>query len=431
MMEKAQDFLHKNNLKYEYIDFEMEIMRFIGQMELGLRSNDGLPMVPTYVSGQLRPRQGGKAIAVDVGGTNLSVALLECDYLTTRIIDIFKEPSMGKVAPVTFDVFINNIASKIEPFLKHSKIISFSFSHEVIHTNAMDGQISFISKEISITDYEDRLLADSLKKAIKKRTDIDVNVVLINDTVGVAGSMLQHGDAFQNYLGIVMGTGVNACYIEQCKSIKKIDDAKTETMFINVESGAYIPLIVSEIDKAFDATTLLPKTAILEKMVSGEYFGKLYYFLIQMACKEALFSDYFIKNFERHEPLDTKDMSIFYQDQSSGTYAKLCGDNDDVELLYFFASCLIKRAAALISIKIIAIARKIYEPKMAPICVIVEGSTFYGIKGFRDMVLKFIELHKKDMDLQLMSLDNAALKGIGNIGLAFAEDKIDYDTLML
>jgi hexokinase len=191
--------------------------------------------------------------------------------------------------------------------------------------------------------------------------------VLINDPVGVAGSMLQHENAFQNYLGIVMGTGVNACYIERCNNIKKIDDAKTETMFINVESGAYIPLIVSDIDKAFDATTMLPKTAILEKMVSGEYFGKLYYFLIQMACKEALFSDYFIQNFERHEPLDTKDMSVFYQDKSSGAYAKLCRDNDDVALLYFFASCLIKRAAALISIKIIAIARKIYD------CVIVEG----------------------------------------------------------
>jgi hypothetical protein len=47
------------------------------------------------------------------------------------------------------------------------------------------------------------------------------------------------------------------------------------------------------------------------------------------------------------------------------------------------------------------------------------------------MVLKFIESHKKDIELQLVSVDNAALKGIGNIGLAFAEDKIVYDTLIL
>ena len=46
-MEKAQQFLHKNNLTYEHIDFEMEIVRFIEQMELGLKSDEGLPMVPT------------------------------------------------------------------------------------------------------------------------------------------------------------------------------------------------------------------------------------------------------------------------------------------------------------------------------------------------------------------------------------------------
>jgi len=419
IMEKAQRFLYKNNLKYELIDFEKEIVRFIGQMELGLKSNDGLPMVPTYVSGNLYPRQGGKTIAVDVGGTYLRVALLEREDLTTRIIDMVKEPSMGKEAPVTFNVFIDDLASKIEPFLQYSKIISFSFSHEIIHSNTMDGQVSFISKEISMTDYENRLLADSLKQVIKKRTNMDVNVVLINDTVGVAGSMLQHGDEFQNYFGVIMGTGTNACYVEQCKNIKKINDAKSETMFINVESGAYVPLIVSDIDRAFDATTLLPNTAILEKMVSGEYFGRLYYFLIQMACKEGLFSDKFTLNLKSHEPLDTKDLSEFYKNQSSGAYAEMCDDQEDLQLLYFFASCLIKRAAVLISIKIIAIARKIYKQNEAPICVIVEGSTFYGLKGFQAMVQKFVETNKKDMNLQLYSVENAALIGIGNIGLAF------------
>ena len=417
-IEKAQKFLYKNNLIYENIDFETEINRFIHQMELGLSSNDGLPMVPTYVSGRLIPKQGRKAIAVDVGGTNLKVALLEMNDFKTRIIDIVKEPSMGKTVPVTFDVFINDLVRKIEPFLKYSKMISFSFSHEVKHRNDMDGQVSYLSKEILITDFKGRLLADSLKQGIKKHTGVDVNVVLINDTVGVAGSMLQHGDEFQNYFGVVMGTGANACYIEQSKNIKKIDDAKTETMFINVESGEYVPLIVSAIDQEFDSTTLMPNTAILEKMVSGEYLGKLYYFLIKKTCGEGLFSDGFIQNIEKQEPLDTKALSVLYKSKSSGAYVDMCINNNDVQLLYFFAKCLIKRAAALISIQIIAISRKIYQQKNAPICVIIEGSTFYGLKGFKNMVMKYIEENKNDMDIKIFSVDDAALVGIGNIGLA-------------
>lgn len=424
MMEKAQHFLHINNLKYERLDLEAEIVEFIRQMELGLKSTNGLPMVPTYVSGNLHPRQGGKTIAVDVGGTNLSVALLEMDHLTTRIIDIVKEPTMGKAIPVTFDVFINDLADKVVPFLVHSKTISFSFSHEVTHTNAMDGQVRFISKEILMTDYKDRLLADSLKQVIKKRTDIDVNVVLINDTVGVAASMLQYEDKFQNYIGVVLGTGANACYVEQCVNIKKIKDAKTESMFINIESGSYVPLMLSDIDRAFDSTTLLPGTAILEKMVSGEYLGKLYYFLIKRACKEGLFSNEFEQNLKENAPLETKDLSEFYQNQSSGVYAEICVGKNDAQLLYFLAACLIKRAAALISIKIIAIARKIYEPSKAPVCVIVEGSTFYGFKGFQAMVQKYVETNKQGMDVQLFHVDHAALVGIGNIGLAFDTEPI-------
>jgi len=419
MMERAQQFLNKNKLYYENIDFEVEIQRFIEQMELGLKSDAGLPMIPTYVSGELHPKQGGKAIAVDVGGTNLRVALLELKELEMKIIDMVKEPTMGKIESATFDLFIENLVGKIVPYLTHSHTICFSFAHEVQHTSDMDGQVQMMSKEVLITEIREKPLAASLKQAIKKRTGDDVVVVLINDTVGVAGSMLQRGDEFQNYFGVVMGTGANSCYIEQCKNIKKINDAKTETMFINVESGAYVPTIVSEIDRAFDATTQVPKTAVLEKMVSGEYLGKLFYFLIKKACDEGLFSKVFAENLGKYEPLGTKELSRFYENQSNGRYADISGEESDKKLLYFFASCLIRRAAKLVSIKIVAISKKIYKPSDAPICVIVEGSTFYGLKGFRELVSAYIDEHTCDMDVRLFSVEDAALVGIGNIGLAF------------
>jgi len=417
--EKAKRFLHKNNLIYNDIDFQAEIDRFIAQMEIGLNSDNGLPMIPTYVSGQLHPKQGAKAIAVDVGGTNLRVALLELKDLKTEIIDIVKEPALGKTEPVTFDVFIEGLVDKIEPFLCHSKTICFSFAHEVDHMNDMDGRARFISKEVSITDFKDRPMARSLKLAIKHRTGVDVDIVLINDTVGVAGSMLQHGDEFQNYFGIVMGTGANSCYIEKCENIKKTDDAKTNTMFINVESGAYVPSFVSEIDKMFDATTFVPDTAIMEKMVSGEYLGKLYCYLIKKASLAGLFTPSFSRNIESKTLLSTEELSLFYENQRRGKYAGMCEDESDRQLLYFFASCLIERAAALISIKIIAISKKIFKPIGTPICVIVEGSTYYGIKGFKEMVINNVSEYAGDMDIKLFNVKDAALIGIGNIGLSF------------
>ena len=119
--ERAARFLQENGLEYKAINFEEEIDRFISQMELGLVSDSGLPMVPTYIEGRLHPEQGEKAIAVDVGGTNLRVAVLELTGLKTEIIKITKAPILGKDEPVSFYAFIENLVDKIEPYLGYSK----------------------------------------------------------------------------------------------------------------------------------------------------------------------------------------------------------------------------------------------------------------------------------------------------------------------
>lgn len=419
VIKKAEHFLQDNNLIYQNIDFDRDIDGFIEQMELGLTTDKGLPMVPTYLKGNLRPKQDGKAIAVDVGGSNLRVALIELDDLKINITDIVKEPVLGKEEPISFYDFIDNLVDKIVPFLAHSKTICFSFAHEIKHNNKMDGTVTFISKEVFISDIKNKPLAQYLKDAIKKRTGDDVNVVLTNDTVGVAGAMLQQGDKFQNYFGVVLGTGANSCYIEKSINIKKIDDAKTDTMFINVESGSYVPSIVSILDREFDATTKHPNTATLEKMVSGEYIGRLFFYLVKKACKSNLFSGAFVDKIDQYASLGTEALSLFYKDQTKGEYNQICDNDMDTKVLYYFADCLIKRAAVLISIKILAISKKIYRSANLPICVIVEGSTFYGLKGFKQLVKDNVAEHSKEMDIELFSVNDAALVGIGNIGLAF------------
>ena len=101
-------------------------------------------------------------------------------------------------------------------------------------------------------------------------------------------------------------------------------------------------------------------------------------------------------------------------------YSGVCSNDDDRTVLSFFAKCIIERAAALVSIKIIAISRKIYQPVGTPIGVIVEGATFYGLNRFSDMVSKNISEHSDGLGIELFNVQDAALVGIGNIGLAFA-----------
>lgn len=417
----AEDFLRKYNINYKDIDFDKEIELFIMQMEQGLISDKGLPMVPTYINGQLRPKKNSKAIAIDVGGTNMRVALVELKDYKTQIISMIKEPTLGKDEPVTFECFMNYLTDRIQPLLAHSTTICFSFAHEIEHNNNMDGVVKYMSKEIQIEGVYNKHLGQELKRTIKNRTGKDTKVILINDTVGVAGAMLQLGNRFQNYFGIVMGTGANSCYIEKCENIKKINDAKTDSMFINVESAAFVPSVVGAIDKEFDKTTAKPGTAIMEKMVSGEYLGKLFCFLVKKASREGLFSKKCEAALKNCEYLGTKDLSVFYESPTQGFYGSICADENDRNNMLFFAESIIERAEKLISIMIISIAKKIYEPVDKPICVIVEGSTFYKLKGFEQAVLNNIAEYAKDMDIQLHSVKDAALVGIGNIGLSFID----------
>lgn len=61
-----------------------------------------------------------------------------------------------------------------------------------------------------------------LNKAIKKRGDYDANIVaVVNDTVG---TMMTCGyDDQQCEVGLIIGTGTNACYMEELRHIDLVE----------------------------------------------------------------------------------------------------------------------------------------------------------------------------------------------------------------
>ena len=88
-------------------------------------------------------------------------------------------------------------------------------------------------------------------------------------------------------IGLILGTGTNACYLEDIKNIETInpeDFPGQEHMVINTEWGAFgdngeLDFVKTKWDVAVDDTSVNPGKQLFEKMISGRYFASFALFL--------------------------------------------------------------------------------------------------------------------------------------------------------
>ena len=84
-------------------------------------------------------------------------------------------------------------------------------------------------------------------------------------------------------IGLILGTGTNACYLEDIKNIETLDQEDfpgQEHMVINTEWGAFgdrgeLDFIKTKWDENVDEMSVNPGKQIYEKMISGMYMGEL------------------------------------------------------------------------------------------------------------------------------------------------------------
>lgn len=419
----ATDFMKRSGMHQNDVDLEKSLEKYISEMEKGLRGKSRLPMVPTYIHGDMQPARGKKALAVDVGGTNLRLALVELDALgRVRVYGLKKERLPGLNERIGSDFFFNSLTSLIAPYYGRADIISFSFAHEIQHLRGLDGKVLALSKELSVEGIEGQLLGERLRRSLESRGYAGKRIIVLNDTVGVAGCMANRFGEYGSFIGLVMGTGTNTCYIEQAKNIEKISDSEDESMFINVESAEFDPVNRGVFDRKLDDMTDAPGTAVLEKMISGRYVGNLFWLTVRQAAIDGLLSEGFPKAVYG-DMLDTIAMSEFLADPYKGDYADMCATESDRAFLCTVAETLVLRGAKLIALEIAGAAIKTGKGQSSkkPVCVIAEGTTYYTLKGLKTETERLMKtwLEPKGVYVSLKKIDNAAIKGIGLIGLSY------------
>ncbi len=423
-------FLKSYQMDHLDVDIDANVEAFLDEMKRGLEGKkSSLVMIPTYIETGAEVPSNKKVIVVDAGGTNFRVATVYFDAQKKPVIEnlqLFKMPGVGQ--EVGRDEFFKIMAGYLKDVAAISDRIGFCFSYAVDMQPNKDGRLIRFSKEVKAPSVIGQLIGENLNKGLAASgLGGNKHIVLLNDTVVtlLAGCGYKNR-TFGSYVGFILGTGTNCCYIEQNSRItknKSLDSSRN--MIINAESGGFGRCHRGKLDISYDKTTTNPGAQKLEKMISGAYLGPLCLHVMKKASKEKLLSPATADAVLQISELDTKDLNYFMlYPFGDNILANACkgGTSDDTLAMCYLADRLIERAAKLTAINLSAMAigsGKGTSPTQ-PICIVAEGTTFYHLRNLKprvDFYLKQYLENKRGVFHEIVGVDNATLIGSAIAGL--------------
>ncbi|MGH0139085.1 UNVERIFIED_CONTAM: hypothetical protein FKN15_022483 [Acipenser sinensis] len=281
------------------------MMRFRAEMEIGL-SRDTNPtatvkMLPTHVRSTPDGSEKGEFLALDLGGSKFKVLRVKISDDGKQRVEMESQlyPTPEEITSGKGSDFFDHVAECLKHFMekKHMNTkrhpLGFTFSFPCSQTKLDKGVLLSWSKHFKARGVQGTDVVDSLRKAIDKTGGMDVDVLaLVNDTVG---TMMACGyDDQYCEVGAIIGTGTNACYMEEMRHIDLVEGDEGR-MCINTEWGSFgddgsLEDIRTEFDRDIDSGSINPGKQLFEKLISGMYMGELVrIILVKMARKGLLF----------------------------------------------------------------------------------------------------------------------------------------------
>jgi len=389
---------------------------FIDVLEQGLEKTDQMvPMIPTWVFGWPSGKETGSYLAVDLGGTNLRVCEVELEgegkfAITQSKYRLTDEQKLGD-GQALFDFCAECLASFIKDHYENEDgsvlldkdiALGFTFSYPCIQERIDHGTLLRWTKGFGAEGVEGEDVVAMFRKSLDKN-NVPVKITaLINDTTGTL--MASHYVDPSTRMGIIFGTGCNAAYVEKVKNIPKIkhlnlpDDAE---IAINCEWGAfdsdtkeYLPR--TKWDLHIDETSNKPGQQLFEKMIAGLYLGEVFRLIMMDMIEEGvLFLGQNTYKLEKPFSFDTAFVSLieadFTDDQLTviGLFSHFFGIETTPEERQFFKKLAVligTRSARLSACGIAAIVSKCGYLEEGGCGVATDGSLYNKYPKFADRI---------------------------------------------
>src|SRR5262249_44957493 len=151
-----------------------------------------LGMLPSYVRALPNRTENGNFLALDLGGTNFRVLLITLRANDTRAdmsSKIYRIPNSLMIG--TGQVLFDHIADCLAQFIRDQGLsgrrlpLGFTFSFPCAQDGLTSAKLINWTKGFKCSGVEGVDVVYLLSEAVKRRKDIDIDVVaLLNDTVG-------------------------------------------------------------------------------------------------------------------------------------------------------------------------------------------------------------------------------------------------------
>ncbi|MBN1353541.1 MAG: hexokinase [Candidatus Omnitrophica bacterium] len=377
------------------------IRDFHSEMREGLSGQkSSLKMIPTYVE---RPKgaEKGTFIALDLGGTNFRVLALELKGNRTSEILFSKKAVLRKdVITASGRKLFDFMAHSVKKIIKihatepdKTRNIGFTFSFPIKQTGINSGTLIGWTKGFTAGGVRGKDVVRLMNSAFRRAGLPNAKIVAItNDTVSTLVSKSYEDPACD--VGVILGTGTNACYCEKVKNITKSRFANFTAgeMLINIEWGNFNKLRLTPYDRLIDKFSKNPGKQLLEKMVSGMYLGEIVRVVLkEMSERGAIFRKTDKTALNKKDGFKTEYISAIENDSTKELYhvndiLKTIGVSkslySDRKAVRRICRAVSKRAARLGAAAIAAVVTKIDPRLLKPHTVAIDGSLYEKHAGF-------------------------------------------------
>ncbi|KAK7178779.1 hypothetical protein DPSP01_013548 [Paraphaeosphaeria sporulosa] len=323
-------------------DVSKVTQRFLRQLQEGL-DHPRPWQLPSYVYHVPDGSEKGTFLAVDLGGTNCRICLVDLLGNSTYNVTQTKQtvPEHLRINP-RYQPLFSFIAKALREFLDRHKLrpendcsagarripLGFTFSFTCEQTSISKGTLIQWDKGWDIPEALGKDPCAMLQESIDEM-ELPVQVsALANDSVGTLLSRAYTSQEQGSTLaGVIIGTGTNAAYIEKVCNVQRLPRPERkrthDSIVLNTEWGCFDDdlevLPITSFDRALDASSINPRQQQLEKRVSGMYLGELMRLVILHCHEQGVFNMILGEESPCNRPygLDSSFLSLLAKDKAA------------------------------------------------------------------------------------------------------------------
>ena len=402
--------MEKNIFKLDNEQLKGIAHAFREKVEEGLNKNNAeIQCIPTFILPKATDVKG-KALVLDLGGTNYRVAIV--DFSTEKPI-IYpnngwkKDMSIMKSPGYTREELFKELADLIVEIKREEEMpIGYCFSYPTESIPGGDARLLRWTKGVDIREMVGQFVGKPLLDYLNEKNKIRfTGVKVLNDTIASLFAGLTD-KSYDAYIGLIVGTGTNMATFIPSDKITKLDpECHVQGLIpVNLESGNFYPPFLTAVDDTVDATSDSLGKQRFEKAVSGMYLGDI------------LKAAFPLEEFE--ERFDARKLTAImnYPDIHKDIYVQV-------------AHWIYNRSAQLVAASLAGLIAllKSYNRDIHRVCLIAEGSLFWSEsrkdKNYNILVMEKLqellrELELEDVEVHINSMDNANLTGTGIAALS-------------